>query len=65
MIWVLAIAVGLVVAWRADVAWHPWKPCPACGGGTKNRGSRPEAWGYCGRCGKSGKVRRFGAGRES
>lgn len=60
----VAVAVG---AWYVDVRLRPWKPCPKCGGRKRTRGSRPRAWGEfrCRRCGGTGKVRRFGAGKEN
>lgn len=57
----LLIAAGLFAWWLIDVRWHPWRKCPSCGGGRRNAGSTGDRWGDCGRCGTSGKVRRFGA----
>lgn len=60
----LLIAAVLVTAWYVDVRWHPWRKCPACGGTRKNKGSDSRTWGDCGRCGKTGQVRRWGARGE-
>jgi DnaJ-class molecular chaperone len=64
----LILLAALVTAggWYIDVRWHPWRPCPSCGGRTRNKGSRPAAYGKhnCRRCGGKGEVRRWGAPGE-
>lgn len=59
----ILVVAGVGAAWYIDVRWHPWKPCPWCGGSRRNAGSREAAWGDCAKCGTTGKVRRFGAPR--
>lgn len=61
--WAVA-AIGaalLVLIWLADLAFHPWARCVACGGKRVNPGSTAKAWGECRTCGGSGRRLRFGA----
>lgn len=65
----IANAVELLVVITAAAVYaerqlRPWKRCPVCRGTGRNRWSTPEHWGYCARCGSSGKVLRFGARRR-
>jgi hypothetical protein len=56
------LAFLAVVAWLADLRWHPYARCWACKGrkGGWNRGSSPRRYGVCGRC--KGTRRRVRAG---
>lgn len=59
---VLAVLIG-GACWYFHVRLFPWRACPRCNGG--KRISSGEAHRDCGRCGTAGRVRRFGAGKES
>lgn len=56
------LAVLAVVAYAADLRWHPYGRCQACKRrkGGWNRGSSPRRYGVCGRC--KGTRRRVRAG---
>jgi hypothetical protein len=54
--------VALVVAWQVRVRCFPWKDCPRCDGGKRIASGRVHR--DCGRCGATGRVRRWGAGEE-
>jgi len=58
--WVLLAVVLAVTARQAHVARYPWKPCPRCSRGRQYSG---DAHRDCPRCGATGRVRRWGAGR--
>lgn len=52
----------IVAGCYAHVLRYPWKECPRCDGG--RRISSLAAHRDCGRCQATGRVRRWGAGRE-
>ena len=59
------IVITAVAVWWADVRiFHPWKDCPRCGGEKRLKGTVPRTHGDCKRCGSTGRVRRFGAGKD-
>jgi hypothetical protein len=58
----LLILALVFAAWLACVRFFPLKTCPRCGGGRRIPGGGGHR--DCGRCGSTGRVRRFGAGRE-
>jgi len=61
---VAEILLAVVVAATAravHVALFPWKKCPRCSKGRQYSGS---AHRDCARCGATGRVRRWGAGRQ-
>jgi hypothetical protein len=59
---VLLLAAIIGGCCYAGVRLFPWKTCPACNGDRRIYG----AGGHkdCGRCGATGRVRRWGAPRE-
>lgn len=60
--WVAAAVFVAVAARQVHVWIWPMKPCPRCGGSRKNK-SGGEAFRHCGRCNRTGEVRRLGAPR--
>jgi ribosomal protein S27AE len=63
-----ALAALLILALIAagsyiHILLYPWKECPRCDGG--RRISSLAAHRDCGRCGATGRVRRWGARKES
>ena len=60
---VLALALLGLGGWRVSLLLYPWKDCPACGG-ARRIGDGAGNHRDCGKCGTTGRVRRFGAPRE-
>jgi hypothetical protein len=59
---IVLAAVVLGGGWYVHVRLFPWRNCPRCGG--KRRNYSGYAHRDCGRCGSTGRVRRWGAPRE-
>ena len=58
---VALIALVLAGACLVHVRLYPWKDCPACDGGRRIKSGIAHR--DCGRCGATGRVRRWGAGK--
>ena len=56
----IALAAVVIGGWYAHVRLYPWKTCPRCDGGQRIKGGA-RVHRDCGRCGSTGRVRRFGA----
>ena len=63
MLTAILVMVVLVAARQVHVHFYPMRPCPRCRGSRRNHSG--EAFRHCGRCNKTGEVRRWGAGKES
>lgn len=61
-LWLLLIAAVFGCGWYVHVRRYPWKDCPRCDGGKRNKSLRAHR--DCGRCGATGRVRRIGAPRQ-
>jgi len=57
----IAVALGALACWRVSVWLYPFAQCRRCSGTRQVPGSNKDRWGTCGRCGGSGRRRRFGA----
>ena len=64
MTFVLIVIALIVVGVPVHARLFPMKPCPACKGARKRFGGGG-TFGYCGRCKKTGEVRRWLAGKEN
>jgi len=61
---VAEILLGVLLAAGArqvHVYYFPWRDCPACDGGRRIRSGNAHR--DCKRCGATGRVRRWGAGK--
>lgn len=56
------IAAGFVVAvcWRISLRFWPYARCGRCEGSGRNAGSNRQRWGFCRKCGGSGRRERVG-----
>lgn len=59
---IVLAALVIVGGWYGHVRLFPWKTCPRCRG--RGRIGSGGTHRDCGRCGTTGRVRRFGAGKE-
>ncbi len=61
VLWMLLAAAVFLGGRYALVRLYPWKACPRCKGGRVYGGGGHRD---CKRCGKTGRVRRWGAPRQ-
>jgi hypothetical protein len=57
------IGIGLIVVglYAGSLYLWPFRPCPRCGGSSRNKGSNKQRFGQCRRCQGRGSLRRIGA----
>jgi DnaJ-class molecular chaperone len=60
----VAVMLGLLAAWQISTWLYPYAPCRRCSGTRQVPGSNKDRWGTCGKCGGTGRRRRFGARPE-